>query len=66
MKNYDDWKLSSGLDEAVIHTVCYTCGEEIYEGEEVLYIDGDHIHEYCFFDYAWNHLSPKNVVAGEK
>ena len=35
-----------------IFALCDHCGGEIYDGETIYEIDGDHIHEDCFDDYV--------------
>lgn len=38
--------------EDVIFSYCDHCGGEIYEGDTVYHIDGQHIHEDCLKDFA--------------
>jgi hypothetical protein len=63
--NYDRWKLHTPDDDLKVFCTCECCGQEIYEGEEYLEIDGDNIHEDCFDEYAKETLDPIKRVAGE-
>ena len=38
--------------EDVIYGRCPFCGEDIYEGEEIVELDGCEYHEECFMDMA--------------
>lgn len=39
-------------DEDRIFAHCNHCGMEIYEGETYYEIDGDNVHEDCFYEYC--------------
>lgn len=62
---YDAWKTREP-DYAEAVCTCDQCGDEILEGEDVykIPIDGDIIHEDCFYDYARRVLEPMLEVAG--
>lgn len=45
---------------------CLECGGEIYEGEEVLSVDGGLVHDDCFDEYAREVLCAIPVTAGEE
>jgi hypothetical protein len=66
MDSYDSWKLHNGIDDKKVVCKCDSCKEDICEDEEILYIDGDKIHEECFYDYAWKVLSPSRTYAGDE
>lgn len=68
MRDYDNWKLSNGLEgEKVIH-YCEHCGGEIYKGETYKYIHlfGTCVHEDCLSDYLLASIDANSEVAGEE
>lgn len=71
MSNYDNWKLSNGLEgKEKPFCRCDECNELIYVGEEYikLAIDGAKLHTEgsCFEYYVEKLLEPNVKVAGEE
>lgn len=54
LPQYDDWlyRLIEKEQLEIVVSYCSVCNGEIYKGEEIYYIEDDHIHEECFEEYA--------------
>lgn len=64
--NYDKWKLRTPDDDLKVYCHCDHCRDEIYFGETYYRIEGDDIHEECFYEYCIHSFSPIHRVAGEE
>lgn len=50
--NYDEWKLSCGLEDEKVFCTCDYCSGEVYYGEDFCKVDdNDNIHEGCLSSY---------------
>jgi hypothetical protein len=67
MRDYDDWKLSSGQDNEKVWCACDHCFGEIYVGEEYYHIEmfGDNVHEDCVVGYLLSSVDRTTKIAGE-
>lgn len=57
--NYDNWKLSCGLEGEKVRSECRQCGGEIYEGEDYFVIDGEDLHDDCVEAYAKENIAER-------
>jgi hypothetical protein len=52
IRNYDDWKLDTPDNYLNPVLNCCHCGNELYEGEEILVVADGGLHEDCLDDYV--------------
>jgi hypothetical protein len=46
-------------DDPKVKGMCESCGGDLYEGDEILYLDGD---LYCDDECLLNHLAPSIIL----
>jgi hypothetical protein len=65
IRHYDEWlyRLLENEQLEIVVSYCSVCNGEIYKGEEIYFIEEEHIHEECFEEYAKQTLDAYLEVA---